>query len=282
MQMAVKDVFLPLVGEPDAAAVAAIEKCVAVAGGFGARVTAMAVEEDILVRPKVMISDDLDNTAAVEAVRSVSDARGLLKAFDAAATRFGVRNEQRLSRLAASDIPRNVAVAARLYDLSLMPVKTDDDRSEKIVERLIFESGRPLLMCPEEFASELPVAFDEVVIAWDHTAPAARAVADALPLLQSAASVRMITATDDKTPEQLASGAALASHLGEHGIKARFETVRIDGSSVGKVFEAYVNANAIDLMIMGGYRHSRLNEMVWGGATKTVITRPPCWVLMSH
>ena len=85
-----------LSASPSAAAIAAIDKCVAVAGDIGARVTAMAVEEDILVRPKVTISTDLDNTAAVEAVRSVSDAHGLLKAFDAAAIRFGVRNEQRL------------------------------------------------------------------------------------------------------------------------------------------------------------------------------------------
>jgi nucleotide-binding universal stress UspA family protein len=242
----------------------------------------MAVEEDILIRPKVTISDDLDNMAAVEAVRSVSDARGLLKAFDAAAIRFGVRNDHRLSRLAAADIPANFAVCARLKDLSLVPVKADDGRSEKIVERLIFESGRPILMCPEEFASELPVAFDDVVIAWDHTAPAARAVADALPILQSAANVRIITATDDKTTAELGSGAALVSHLAEHGIKATFETVKIDGSSVGKVFEAYVKANTINLLVMGAYRHSRLNEIMWGGATKTVIARPPCWVLMSH
>src|ERR1700758_214682 len=88
--MAIKDIFLPLVGEPDAAAVVAIDKCVAVASDLGARVSAVAVEEDILVGPKVKIWDDLDNTAAVEAVRSVSDARGLLKAFDNAAIRFGV------------------------------------------------------------------------------------------------------------------------------------------------------------------------------------------------
>jgi nucleotide-binding universal stress UspA family protein len=48
------------------------------------------------------------------------------------------------------------------------------------------------------------------------------------------------------------------------------------------VFEAYVKANAIDLLVMGAYRHSRLNEIVWGGVTKTVIGRPPCWVMMSH
>jgi nucleotide-binding universal stress UspA family protein len=268
--VAIKDILLPLVGEPSAAAIAAIDKCVAMAGHIGARVTALAVEED------------LDNTEAAEAVRSVSDAHGLLEAFDAAATRFSVRSEQRLDRLAATDIVANVAVCARLKDLSLVPVKPHDDKSEKIVEGLIFESGRPILMCPVEFAAELAVAFDDVVIAWDYTAPAARAVADALPILHAAANVRIITATDKKTPAELESGAALVSHLAEHGIKATFETVKIDGSSVGKVFEGYVKANASDLLVMGAYRHSRLNEIVWGGATKTVIGRPPCWVMMSR
>jgi nucleotide-binding universal stress UspA family protein len=126
------------------------------------------------------------------------------------------------------------------------------------------------------------VTFNDVVIAWDHTAPAARAVADALPMLQSAAKVRVITATDNNTAAEMESAAALVSHLAEHGIKASFEAVGIDGSSIGKVFEAYVKANVIDLLIMGAYRHSRLNEFVWGGATKTVIARPPCWVMMSR
>ena len=82
--MPIRDILLPLVGEPSAAAIATIDKCMAMAGDIGAQVTAMAVEEDVLVRPKVMISDDLDNTAVAEAVRSVTDAQGLLKAFDAA------------------------------------------------------------------------------------------------------------------------------------------------------------------------------------------------------
>ena len=136
--MAIKDILLPLVGEPSPAAIAAIDKCMALAGDIGARVTALAIEEDILVRPRVMISADLDNAAVAEAVRSVSDAQGLLSAFDAAASRFGVRSEHRLNRLAATDIPANLAESARLKDLSLVPVKSDDSRSEKIVERLIF------------------------------------------------------------------------------------------------------------------------------------------------
>ena len=279
--MAIQDILLPLVGEPSTAAVAAIDKCTAMARNIGARVTAAASVE-ILVRPKVMISVDLDNTAEAARVRSVSDAEALLKAVEVASARLGVPVEQRLYRLAAADITANLARIARLKDLSIVPVKPHDDQSEKIVERLIFESGRPVMMCPEEFASELAVPFDDVVIAWDHSAPAARAVADALPMLQAAANVRIITATDNKAPAELESGAALVSHLAEHGIKAAFETVKIDGSSIGKVFERYVEANRIDLLVMGAYRHSRLNEIVWGGATKTVIGRPPCWVMMSR
>ena len=280
--MPIKDVLLPLVGEPDAAAIAAIDKCVAAAGDIGARVTTMAVEQDIAVRPRVTISSDIENAGLAEAVRSVSDAHGLLKAFDTAANSFGVRNEQKLSRLAAAEIPAQFARAARLKDMSIVPVKSHDDQSQKIVEGLIFESGRPVLLCPEEFAPGLAVAFDNVVIAWDHTAPAARAVADALPMLQAAANVRIVMATDDKAAAELESGAALAGHLAEHGIAASFETVKIGGSSVGKVFDAYVKAKAIDLLIMGAYRHSRINEIVWGGVSKTVIGRPPCWVMMSH
>jgi nucleotide-binding universal stress UspA family protein len=280
--MPIRDILLPLVGEPDAAAIAAIDKCAAVAGDIGARVTAMAVETEVMVRPKVTISSDLENSAAAEAVRSVSSAHRLLQAFDAAANRFGVRNEQKLVRLATTDIPVHFAQAARLKDLSLVPVSAHDGLSEKIVEALIFESGRPILLCPDEFATELPVAFDNAAIAWDHSAPAARAVADALPMIQAAANVRIFTATDEMTPTEQESGLALVNHLVEHGIKASFEAVKIDGSSVGKVFEAYVKAKAIDLLVMGAYRHSRLNEVVWGGATKSVIGRPPCWVMMSR
>jgi nucleotide-binding universal stress UspA family protein len=280
--MPIKDILLPLVGDPSPAAIVAIDNCVRMAKGIGARVSALAIEVDIPVRPRVAISDDLDNAEAAISARSVSNARGLLSAFDAAATRSELRNEQKVRRLAAADIAGGLAEAARLKDLTLVPLKPHDLQSEKIVEQLIFHSGRPILLCPEECADKLKAALVNVAIAWDQTAPAARAVADALPLLQTAASLRIITATDQKTPAELESGAALVSHLAEHGITAMFETVKIDGSSVGKVFEAYVKANAIDLLVMGAYRHTRLNEFVWGGASSTVIGRPPCWVMMSH
>jgi nucleotide-binding universal stress UspA family protein len=277
--MAIKDVLLPLLGDPSPGVIAAIAKCVNAASSFDAEITALAIEEDVPVRPRVMISADLNLS---DEVKSTTDAQGLLKAFDAAVAEIGVRNVQRVAHLTAGDAPEHLALCARLKDLSIVPVKPYDDRAERVSEGLIFKSGRPILLCPEEMAAERPVNFDRIIVAWDHSAPAARAVGDALSMLRRARDVQIITATDDNTLAEQQSGAAMVRHLAEHGIKASFEMVRIDGSSVGKILEAEVKARGIDLLVMGAYGHSRLSEWVWGGATKTIIGRPPCWVMMSH
>jgi len=274
--MAIKDVLLALFGNPSPGLIGAIAKCVNVAASFDAEITALAVEEDVSVRPQVMISADFPDQ-----VKSTTDAQGLLKAFDAAVAEIGVRNVQRVAHLTAGDAPKHLALCARLKDLSIVPVKPYDDQAERVIEGLIFQSGRPTLLCPEELAAELPVNFDRVIVAWDHSAPVARAVGDAL-MLRRARDVQVITATDGNTLAEQQSGAAVVRHLAEHGINASFETVRIDGSSVGKILEAEVKARGTDLLVMGAYGHSRLSEWVWGGATKTIIGRPPCWVIMSH
>jgi nucleotide-binding universal stress UspA family protein len=277
--MAIKDVLLPLLGDPSPGLIAAIEKCVNVAASFDAEITALAVEEDVSVRPSVMISADRE---LPDEVKSTTDSQGLLKPFDAAVADIGLRNVQRVVHLMPGDAPEHLALCARLKDLSIVPVKPDDDRAERVIEGLILQSGRPILLCPEELAAELPVNFDRVMVAWDHSAPAARAVGDALSMLRRARDVQVITATDGNTLAEQQSGAAVIRHLVEHGINASFEMVRIDGSSVGKILEAEAKVRGIDLLVMGAYGHSRLSEWVWGGATKTIIGRPPCWVIMSH
>ena len=280
--MPIKDVLLPLIGEPCDQASAAIEKCVAAAADWGAKITALAVAEDIWVRPKVMISADVDNTDEAEAVRSVTDVNALLETFKSAASRAAVRSETRSAKFAPELIASCVAEFARFGDLTLLPVKSNDSRSEKIIETLLFQSGRPLLLLPEERAADLRPELENVMIAWDHSARAARAVGDAMPILQAANSVRVVTVTDEKTEAMTQSGTSLVDHLREHGVYAAFETTPVKGSSIGKVLGSWAHAHAIDAIVMGAYHHSRLNEVVWGGVTKTVMGAPPCWVMMSH
>ena len=279
--MPIKDVFLPLFGEPRAATLAAIEKCVAVAADLGARVTGLALEDDAFVRPKVVFPDDPES-AELAAVREVGDMQQLLSAFTNAASRIGVRAQSRSGRVPADQIASTLAEHARFSDLTLIPVRPHDSRTENIVETFLFESGRPLLLCPEQHVELLRPEIENVMIAWAPSARAARAIGDALPILQAANAVRVVTATDDKTDEVMQSGTSLVDHLREHGVYASFETVKGSGSSIGKVLGSWAQSHAIDAIVMGAYHHSRLNEIVWGGVTKTVIGQPPCWVMMSH
>jgi nucleotide-binding universal stress UspA family protein len=275
--VAIKHILLPLVGDATRTTMSAVEKCVALAKGLNAEITAFAIETEDVAPPTAA-----DVLGATELVQTAPTAKALLAVFHAATVKLAARGEGRLVRSTSARMIGTIAEAARLTDISLALVKTADSLSEMLVERLLFETGRPVLMCPEARADSLPVAFKDVMIAWDHTAPAARAVADALPLLRKAARVRIVTATDQVTSVQRESGASLEHRLAAHGVAARFETVPIAGSSTGKVFEAYVESNAVDLLVMGGYRHSRLNEHFWGGTTATVINQPPCWVMLSH
>jgi nucleotide-binding universal stress UspA family protein len=277
--MPIKDVFLPLVGQPHGPALAAIEKCVAVAADLGARITALALEDEVFVRPKVMRPDDADS---VTADGVVGDMQLLLNAFTNAASRANIRNQSRSAKVPADQIASILAEHARFSDLTLVPVRPHDSRTEQIVETILFESGRPLLLCPEQHVDALRPEFENVMIAWDNSARAARAVGDAMPILQAAASVRVVTVADDKTDAIVQSGTALVGHLREHGVYASFETAKGNGSSIGKVLGSWANSNAMDAIVMGAYHHSRLNEIVWGGVTKTVIGEPPCWVMISH
>ncbi|MBR0879914.1 nucleotide-binding universal stress UspA family protein [Bradyrhizobium japonicum] len=279
--MPIKDVFLPLIGQPRGPALAAIATCVAVAADLGARITALALEEDVFARPTVISPGDLDSAEASDS-REVSNVQQLLNAFTNAASRGNIRTQSRSGKVPADQIASILAEHARFSDLTLVPVRPHDSQTERIIETLLFESGRPLLLCPEQQVDELRPEFENVMIAWDHSARAARAVGDALPILQAAASVRVVTVTDDTTDAIVQSGTALVDHLREHGVYASFETTKGGGSSIGKVLGSWANSHAVDAIVMGAYHHSRLNEIVWGGVTKTVIGQPPCWVMISH
>jgi nucleotide-binding universal stress UspA family protein len=278
--MAIRDILLPLVDYPKTPAPAAIRKCAEIGGYIGAHISALGVDVDVPVSS--IPFGVAEHVAVVETAVHRSDAEQLLRTFSAAAGEAEVRNDRAIVRYAAEDVPSRLADGAKLKDLSLLPVRASDDAAERILEALIFASGRPILICPEETADELSSCFDHAAIAWDNSVQAARAMAEALPLLQMAKRIRIFTATDRTTARQVETGAALVKHLAEHGVQAVFETVQIDGRSMGKVFDGYVKANRIDLLVMGAYGHSRLKELAWGGATNSILESPPCWVLMSH
>ena len=283
--MAIREILLPLVSYPVAVEEAAIKKSVSVAAHLNARILAVSFEAD--ARPQDGTYTRSFSIGGLtmekpEHQKSTENAEQMMVVLDAAARAAGVGYRKAITRCTPEDFSSHLAYCARTVDLSLVPIRPYEEMHEKVVEGLIFQSGRPLLIFSGAGADRLSPSFEHAAIAWDHSQQATRAVADAMPFLQSAKTVRVFTVTDKETPTERESGEALVRHLADHDIKAGFEMIPKSGASIGKVFEAYVQKSAIDLLVMGAYRHSRLREFFMPGATYTVVGSPPCWVLMSH
>ena len=118
-----------------------------------------------------------------------------------------------------------------------------------------------------------------MLIAWDGSIPAARAVGDALPFLKRARDV-VIVQVDAKTPERC-DGTMLKQHLSRHAIDARIKGAASAGD-VANTLLSYAADMAADLLVMGAYGHSRLREEIFGGTTRTVMESMTFPVLMSH
>lgn len=290
--MAVRDLFLPLASYPRPAARAAIEHVFdlgqhlskgEIEKGSAVRVRISALIYEIEVETGLYFEGASIGTFVDEQNRkSAAHAAALLKQFEECAAHHEVMHRCRLEHRTMHDAITHMIEAARLHHITVRPQPRGDDSQQNLTERLIFESGRPALIFPETSVRPLASSFMNVAVAWDGSRPAARAVADAMPFLRRADSVRAFTATDDKP---LSSGQAqqFIDFLADHGVSAVHEDVKkTEAHSIGSFLEAYVASREIDLLVMGAYGHSRLREFILGGATQSVLANPPCWTLLSH
>ena len=181
--MAYKDLLLTLASYPEATPPAAIDLAVDFAAAIRARISAIACEVRIAV-PGSFLSPallDVGSIAAADEKKSRLQAEALLAAFQAAAEKQDVYEERILARCLTSELSGLLVDYARLRDLTIMPAEDDGFSGPWNPEAVVFGSGRPVLLLPR--ASQKPFALDTATVAWDFSRPAARAVADALPLL---------------------------------------------------------------------------------------------------
>ena len=281
--MTIKDLLLPLTSHPVPTGTRAIANAVALAGSLGAHVSALAFELDIQ-SPIGLYADPVGvrGILAADRKKSAENARALASTFEALAGKGGVSHDHAVAQCPPLEVAARLAHAARFRDVTLVPLRDGDGTGQDIAERLIFESGRPVLVFPEDPKGNLPTSIERVAVAWDLSRPAGRALADAMPLLEQAKEVRFFTVVDDKAIKDAGLGDTLAKHLARHGVEACMEDVRSGGRPIGRVFEDYVAEHKVDLLVMGAYGHSRMREFILGGATDNMLTRPPTWVLMSH
>jgi nucleotide-binding universal stress UspA family protein len=277
--MAVKDILLVLTSYPEPTPVSVIKKAIAIASALGAHLAALSCEVFVELPGHFMSGSvvGLPGIIAGEAAKSRKNAQELIAAFDAEAARAGVSCQSNDLRCNSSELSRLLVDYARLRDLTIMP--ESDDRW--YAEAVIFGSGRPTLILPRNPRSAT-FALGTVVVAWDFSRAAARAVADSLPLLERAANVRVVCVLNEKRLDRKLSAEDLSGNLSRHGVDVTLDQIDAKGRAIGEVLESYVAAHAADLLVMGAYGHSRLREFVLGGATRSLLSKPPLPILFSH
>ncbi len=277
--MPIKDILVTLTSYPEPTPISAVEDAIAVAAALEAHLAALSFEVRVEV-PGHFLSGSvagLPGVIAGETGKSRKNAQNLIAAFEVAAARFGVSRESILQKCSSSEVPGLLCEYARLRDLTIVPELSDRSSTEAV----IFGAGRPVLVLPQ-YPRSRPFRAGRIAVAWDFSRAAARAVSDAIPLLEAASRVRVVTVLNEKHFDRKHSAEELSKNLSRHGIDVVLDRVDAKSRPIDAVLEAYVSAHEVDLLVMGAYGHSRLREFVLGGATRSLLMKPPLPILFSH
>lgn len=222
---------------------------------------------------------------AMQRRQAVARAESGLAAFREAAERGGAAHEARLEPCTDVDVPDVLSLHLRYADLAILGQPDPQDPASpgrSLLENVVLASGRPALIVPFIGAAKPPG--EKVMVAWDGGREAARAVADALPLLKAARSVTVmvVNASRGSGNHGEEPGADIATHLARHGVTVEVHHSEASDISIGDVLLSRISDEGTDLLVMGAYGHSRLRELVLGGVTRTLLGHMTVPVLMSH
>lgn len=171
------------------------------------------------------------------------------------------------------------AMRGRLADLIVVSRPTEESPSSvsHILNAALFETGRPVLVAPPTQAGDFG---RKIVISWNGSAEASRAVSAAMPLIERAEEVVILTADSDKTSSEIAP--QLADYFAWRGVTAEIRSLTETGSQVGEALLAECAVIGADMLVMGAYTHSRMRQLILGGVTSHILSTATLPVLMAH
>jgi nucleotide-binding universal stress UspA family protein len=278
--MPVRDIILQASSYPEPTPDWVLDAAIALARDCGARLSVGVCQ--VYVPPvSNWLANKLTNAdgmIAAENRKSAENAKTLLAGFS---SRVGedLAGEALLLECPGMITHWQLAAKACAYDLVVVPVHGHKDTAV-MAEGLVFESGRPVLLLPRR--DEGPPRFDSIVIGWDGSRAAARALSDALSFCRVARKVTVASVTNEKDLSKAAPVSHVIRHLARHGIAAEAVEIPADGADAGLALQAYCERSAAELLVMGAYGHSRVREFVLGGATRSVLGEPKLPILLSH
>ena len=275
----IKDVVVNLTTGPSRGF--AGDYAVSIAEAFEAHVAAIAFAYDPVLPPTMMgsIPADFIESQRAEAEEAASAA---IARFEETARRAGVSAESRLLAASVAGACDQFGRIARRFDLAVVGQAEPDKAGpeELIGESALFESGRPVLLVP--YIQKAGLKLDTVVVCWDGSRNAARAAADAMPFLARAGTIEVLIVTGERSKSDEIPGADIGQHLARHASKVDVKRIVATQSDVASTILSYVADASADLIVMGGYGHSRLREFVLGGVTRGILGAMTVPTLMSH
>lgn len=281
--MSIRQALLSLQTFPDAPPDRALESACALAQFMSAGLTVHLpqLNDDPSSWPPVMGAFPLDFPDLMQELvtKSEANAAAVAQRLGAMAPDFGVTLDVRRLLTTPYGSPQPGVDLARLHDLTILPAPEDDGFGGSCLRAILFGSGKPVIVLP---AQHRLGTLERILVAWDYSREAARALADALPLLKRAREVRIVSVLGEKHLDTKATRGDLEKFLTVHGLRYSVHNVALNGSDIGTLLMEQAAASGAELLVMGAYGHSRLRETVLGGATQAVLDDPRLPVFLSH
>ena|SRR6516162_4770023 len=275
----VKDVVVNLTGghPQDFAA----DFAISLAAGFSAHIAGVAFIYEPII-PGDMLGGIPTDLIEVQREENRKTAEAAVDRFEAAAKAAAVSAETRVvdaSLAGAADLFGRIA---RRFDMAVVgQARREQGASEELlIEGALFGSGRPVVVVP--YTQQEGLRLDRILICWDGSRPAARAIADAIPLLSRAKTVDIVVVIGERDKSGEITGRNMRRHLARHGIETEIKHITASGGVAQNAILAHAAETGATFIVMGGYGHSRLREFILGGVTRSILKSMPVPVLMSH
>jgi nucleotide-binding universal stress UspA family protein len=229
----------------------------------------------------------IDGAAAVASIYEVEHDRALARAnaalavFETEARNAGIPYGLQPFTGGPAEIAATVGTLARLYDLTVV-LQPEPDRNtfdNTVPQEILFQCGGPVVFIP--YTHKGPFEPRHIGIAWDGSRLAARALRDAAPFLDRAQTISIISVNEKEVPAEV-SAATIKAHLARHDLPASIVRMDADRADIQPTILSIAADTGLDLIIMGGYGHSRLNERILGGVTRGMLQSMTVPTLMSH
>jgi len=258
----------------------AAEYATSIAAMFGAHITGVSFVYEPVIPDGMLggVPVDLIELQRQENSKAANDA---ISRFDAAAKKAGLSAETRLLDATFGGAATRFAQISRRFDLVVVgqAQRERGPADDLLMEGALFESGRPLVVVP--YIQRRGITLERVLACWDGSRTAARAIGDAMPLLERAKAVEVVIVAEERKSEEM-TGANMNAHLVRHGIAASVKRIAKGDIAIQDALLSYAADSGADFMVMGGYGHSRLREFILGGVTRGILASMTLPVLMSH